>query len=298
MSWWEALKDRLGSVWDRLWKAIWAFQSIPPRWFELVAIVFVIAVAAIGAIAYFGIPLDQRTQANVLPLLQTTFGGLAVGSLILVWAQLRHTATNSKIVAYHQYFHDLPSGDKTSKLYKALDRLTIQLPEWYEPLSPEDAQRIVADQPQDLDHASWAVREYLNDFEEFCAAVNCRLVDVDYAYHIEEPRVLRAYYGFEEVIKLWTKEENAKYLGLVKKIAAKNGWGIEIDADLNLKPSTFYLELKKLAEEWNERKSKEMWKEAKKADVDRRRLQKRAESERRKKARAERANPRGVRGSF
>jgi hypothetical protein len=106
-------------------------------------------------------------------------------------------------------------------------------------LQPQRSQ----DQTPEPDKAEIAIREYLNDFEDFAAAVNVGLVDMDYAYHVESARVLNAYYGFEPIINHWLLEDQ-------QKAAANRATG--------LAPSDYYGELKKLAEGWKARKLEEV----------------------------------------
>jgi len=114
---------------------------------------------------------------------------------------------------------------------------------WQAPLSHAQARAIFADKAGAPDTAEVAIREYLNDFEEFAAAVNSGLVDDDYAYHIENVRVLNCYYGFEEVINHYALEDQERAARQKTELLAS---------------SDYYGELKRLAEKWKARKKLEL----------------------------------------
>lgn len=124
-------------------------------------------------------------------------------SFVKWWAQLRHDATLSKLLAYHDYFHDLPGTEKVNALYGALVRLKVPVPLWQAPLTESQKDLLINDTEIPPNTAHLAVREYLNDFEEFCAAINAGLIDEDYAYKLEGTRALNAYFGFRELINHW-----------------------------------------------------------------------------------------------
>jgi hypothetical protein len=91
------------------------------------------------------------------------------------------------------------------------------------------------------------VREYLNDFEEFASAINCGLVDDDYAYKLEATRALNAYYGFKEMINYWHAED--------RQISDRSGGAIPLTTN-------YYGELRSVVERWKERKQAENAKDA------------------------------------
>ena len=111
-----------------------AVKPIPPRWIERGGLAQSLVIAVVGACAIYRVSHAQFTRDELLNLLETIFQALGVVGLILLWAQLRHTATLNKLIAYHKYFHDLPSGEKVKALYEALDRLKLKVPIWQENL--------------------------------------------------------------------------------------------------------------------------------------------------------------------
>ena len=91
------------------------------------------------------------------------------------------------------------------------------------------------------------VREYLNDFEEFAAAINCGLVDEDYVYRLESTRVLGAHFGFRMMVNHWHAEDKDK--------SERSGGKIPVTTD-------YYGELLSVAERWKVRKEAEQLVEA------------------------------------
>jgi hypothetical protein len=172
--------------------------SISPRTIEAIAIAAFIVVVIVGVWALWEIPKQEFNRAEILKTIEAIIGGLGVSSLLLLWAQLRHTAILGKLTSYHDHFHDLPSIGKVRDLYMALERCKVAVPTWHAPMSETDREKLFGDTEPPPASAELSVREYLNDFEEFAAAINCGLVDDDYAYRIESTRVLNAHLDFGE----------------------------------------------------------------------------------------------------
>jgi hypothetical protein len=219
----------------------------PPQMIEAIGIALLIVVAAGTGYVLCSIPDEQLTRAELLRVLEVGFTALAGTSLLFLWAQLRHTGNLNKLIAYHEYFHDLPGPGKVIRLYTAIDRLKIEIPLWQAPLTEDEKDSILDDSVEAPDRADIAVREYLNDFEEFAAAVNSGLVGEDYAYHLESARTLNAYYGFRELIDHWLAEDQKKASRL---------------RESGIATSDYYGELAKLADRWKVRKLKEATRQA------------------------------------
>lgn len=213
-----------------------AVKAIPPRWIERGALTLFLVIVVAGVWAIYKVPQAQFTRDELLQLLEAIFQALGVVGLILLWAQLRHTATLNKLIAYHRYFHDLPSGEKVKALYEALDRLKLKVPMWQVPFTDKETQIVLADTAP-VPSAELAIRDYLNDFEEFAAAVNSGFVDDDYAYHIESARPVNAYYGFYAMIEHWLAEDESRAL-----------------LEGGIVPADYYSELRKLSVRWKARK--------------------------------------------
>jgi hypothetical protein len=202
----------------------------------------------LGVWAVCKIPSQEFTRREILKTIEAIVGGLGVSSLLLLWAQLRYTAVLGKLTSYHDHFHDLPSIGKVQDLYKALGRCKVTVPTWHVPMSDGDRVKLLADAEAPPGSAELAVREYLNDFEEFAAAINCGLVDEDYAYRIESTRVLNAHFGFRRMVNHWHAEDKEK--------SERSGGTIPVTTD-------YYGELLSVAERWKVRKDAEQQKEAK-----------------------------------
>jgi hypothetical protein len=219
------------------------FTRPKPHIIEIAALLSVIVVLLAGCVTIGMMPHADFTRDKILAVLNVVVLAFGVASLLFLWAQLRHTATQDKLVAYHEYFQDLPRSSKVNSLYVVMGRLNIERPVWQKPLTPSGRDLILQDNEPAPNTAHIAIREYLNDFEEFAAAVNSGLVDFDYAYHLESARLLNAYYGFEELIMHWLLEDQ-------QKVIENRGAGIA--------PNDYYGELKKLAERWRARKLDEV----------------------------------------
>lgn len=217
--------------------------SIRPRAIEVAAIVAALIVVLCGGATVYLMPHSDFTLDRVLQVVAAVISALGVATLLVLWAQLRHTSVQGKLGAYHEFFQDLPRAEKVGAVYRTMGRLRIDRPLWQTPLTPAQRDLIVKDSTPEPDKAEIAIREYLNDFEEFAAAVNVGLVDDDYTYHVESARVLNAYYGFEEIINYWLLDDQ-------QKAAASRATGVA--------PSDYYGELKKLAERWRARKLEEV----------------------------------------
>lgn len=210
-----------------------------PRFIEIMAIITAVVVIAAGALTICLMPHADFTRDKIISVLSVAISALGVATLLFLWAQLRHTATQDKLVAYHWHFRDFPRAAKVNAIYASMGRLEIPRPTWRKPLNVPDLAKITGDTKDAPHTADISVREYLNDFEEFAAAVNVGLLDKEYVYHIEHARVLNAYFGFKAIIEYWVEEDQ------------KN-------SSEDIAPSDYYAELRKLADEWKERKLREM----------------------------------------
>ena len=111
-----------------------------------------------------------------------------------------------------------------------------------------DRTKLFNDKEPAPDTAEQVVREYLNDFEEFASAINCGLVDEDYAYQLEATRLLNAHYGFRQMVNQWHAEDKEK--------SERSGGSIPVTTN-------YYGELRSVAERWKLRKQEENEKEIK-----------------------------------
>jgi hypothetical protein len=222
--------------------------SISPKTIEAVAIALFCVVVIVGIWALWEIPKQEFNRTEILKTIEAIVGGLGVVSLLLLWAQLRHTAILGKLTSYHEHFHDLPSINKVRDLYRVLARCKVAVPSWHAPMSEADRIKLFSDTEPPPDTAELVVREYLNDFEEFASAINCGLVDEDYAYQLEATRALNAHYGFRQMVNHWHAEDKEK--------SERSGGSVPVTTN-------YYSELRSVAERWKLRKQAENEKEAK-----------------------------------
>jgi len=214
-----------------------------PRVIEVIALLVGTSVLIAGCWTILRMSPADFTREKILPILDVVVSALGVASLLFLWAQLRYTATQHKLISYHEHFHDLPKPANVSAMYAAMGRLGIERPLWHSPLTIPQRDAILNDTAPAQDAAHTVVREYLNDFEEFAAAINSGLVDDEYAYHIESARALNAYFGFKSLISFWLVEERTRADG---------------NRVVEIAPSDFYGELGKVAERWKSRKLAEL----------------------------------------
>jgi len=80
---------------------------ISPRTIEAVAISSFVVVVFVGVWSLWEIPKQEFNRQEILKTIEAIVGGLGVSSLLLLWAQLRHTAILGKLTSYHTHFHDL-----------------------------------------------------------------------------------------------------------------------------------------------------------------------------------------------
>jgi hypothetical protein len=216
--------------------------STSPKAIEVTALILFVALIVVFLSVLHAVPDPDYTRSEVLRISEVACGALGVVSLLLVWAQLRHGARLNKLLAYHEYFHDLPSTSKVRELYATLARLEIAIPSWQAPLDDAGIKLAVEDKEPPPMKATQVIREYLNDFEEFAAAVKSGLIDEEYAYHLEATRTLNAYFGFRGVVAHWLMED--------RKTAEKAGEAAPT-------ATNYYGELRSVAERWKARKQEE-----------------------------------------
>jgi Domain of unknown function (DUF4760) len=130
---------------------------------------------------------------DVVPVLQLLVTTLALGSLLLLWWQIKQTVLWNKLQAHHTFFRDIPSRHLERQLYRAADRIGVDVDE---PLSPAAVEKFLDD-----DGALFALRAYLDEYEELCTAINVGTVDEDLAFAIDSARVEKTYRIFEAFIR-------------------------------------------------------------------------------------------------
>ncbi len=152
---------------------------------------------------------------------------LGLFSILMAALQVRVNATWNKVLSYHTFFGDLITPEVLKALFVAADECGFKEKlKKYEALDDAHVEKIMGDAEHDA-----TVSCYLNEFEEFCTAVNAGVVDDEYAYKLEGARLIRVSTVF------------AKYIHRCREdgISSRN----------------LYAELEHRARRWNERKQDE-----------------------------------------
>jgi hypothetical protein len=116
-----------------------------PRLIEVTAILSAIVVVTASGLTIFYMSQADLTREKILSVLSVGISALGVASLLFLWAQLRHTAIQDKLVAYHEHFQDLPRGEKVNAVYTSMGRIKLERPIWQRPLSAAECDQIFAD---------------------------------------------------------------------------------------------------------------------------------------------------------
>lgn len=186
---------------------------------------------------------DFSVQASAVNILLVSIG---TTSILVLAAQWRQQGAWNRVLSYHEYFSELPRRESLVMLETCFRRLSITAPTTAEPLKDSDVAAILADAGTTGRRASTICKGYLDDFEEFCAAVDARVVSSAYAIDIEGSRVIRAFYGFEPLIrKLREQQDHAM---ATTGTATRNG---------NPMRSKYYEELERVARRWRQKREKE-----------------------------------------
>lgn len=236
---------------------IWSFMSFLCRRFSahFFSILTAIGIAALGTLAWWFWPQwlagDFDKRAHILEIMFLGSGSL---SIIMLASQLRQQAAWNKVLSFHEYFSDVPSLENVTALHATFRRLAIELPDFAHPLSDANADLIIADTAVDPAIGSGRVsrvivQAYLDDLEEFCAAVNAGIVSDSYAREIEGTRTIRAYFAFESLIaKLREKQQE------LVKLAQQTGTGARQSRPFQ---SKYYAELERVARRWRAKREQE-----------------------------------------
>ena len=103
------------------------------------------------------------------------------------------------------------------------------------------------------------MREYLNDFEEFCGAIRAGVVNENYARELEGDRTINAYFAFVEFINLIRNEAEESGRREIDKSD-----GTDETKQLREYRRKPYQELRSIAVSWRKRREKEFAKLAQK----------------------------------
>jgi hypothetical protein len=188
--------------------ATWVSKGVESGGF---ATYFALAMGALVVVLVWLIPVSDRTPVAVAAVIQT--GAVLIGllSLVLIARQIRATAAQAastaavnSALAYHQYFGDLVTLEIRRQLSEvAIDCGFAEARKLGKPMCDKAVACIKANPEHD-----GVVSSYLDEFEEFCAAIHAKLLNEDYAYGLEATRIIRAWAVFGPFIVLTRKEKS------------------------------------------------------------------------------------------
>lgn len=166
------------------------------RWLGLPALASC-AILLAAAIVIWAVPATRSTFESVARVVELAILTIGLTSLVLLARQTRTTAKWSKLLSYHQFFGDLITKEMVVALQETAKLCTFEeCMKKLEPMSSAAVDAVLADPAHDT-----VVSSYLDEFEEFCAAVHAGIADPEYAYTLEATRVIRAWIVFEPFIR-------------------------------------------------------------------------------------------------
>lgn len=129
---------------------------------------------------------------DVIPIIAAIFSGVSLVSLLLLWQQIKQATDNSRQAlvwnrnnAHHTFFANTPNPERERKLAEEMKRIQLD-PD--SPLTNDLVTKVKEDA-----FVALALRQYLNEFEELCAAVNAGTVDEDLAFCLDSSKTVRVY---------------------------------------------------------------------------------------------------------
>lgn len=229
----------------RLWKSFGRYEKV---------LIFCGLIILLAGILAWRFGVKDPTIEWAVDVAEPMFIGLGGLSIVLLWAQMRQTAVWNKHQTYHQFFSELPAREKVLAVRQSLATFGIQrVITRGMPLTVDEVRAILAEHKTEADNGLTAVRamrDYLNDFEEFCAAVNRGLVDDEYARQLEGSRVINAYFGYKNFIVALKAEEKSQLEFLSR---SPDYEGPKVENYL----SKYYDDLRKTASKWLTERARE-----------------------------------------
>lgn len=151
---------------------------------------------------------------DVVPVLQLLVTAVALFSVLLAWRQMSQTVRWNKLQAHHSFFRETPNRQLEKQVYEHAARIGVSIDR---AVPPVDLGKIYADRD-----ALFAVKAYLDEYEELCTAVNVGTVDEDLAFAIDSARVLKAYRVFDPFIReLRERLKNEELYVELEKVALR-----------------------------------------------------------------------------
>lgn len=135
--------------------------------------------------------------------------------------QMRHDHQWRTYLTYHELFPSIPPDDIRNKMYDLARELKFDhhFDNFGKPM-PEEALKAIV---ESCDHRR-IVRAYLDEFEKFCGAIRAGIVDDNYAYSLQNTRVIRNFTVFHALIKRWQAGNLMAYTELEKVATA---WSLQ-----------------------------------------------------------------------
>jgi hypothetical protein len=212
-------------------RILWVFKRA-----ETYAVLSAAAVVTICWCVYRSLTDAQVTFENLSKIVELGILGVGLVSLLLIFQQNQQVRRWNKILSYHQFFGDLISDEMAAKIQQTVNACGAAVEvAANNPISAESARAMA-----ESDDHKQVVSSYLDEFEEFCGAVNAGVVQEEYAYSLEATRVIRTWNVYKPYIEL-------------RRSSFKN--------------SLFYLELEVVAGRWSEERQKKVASANKKAGM-------------------------------
>ncbi len=204
------------------------------RWLQLAFWFFLAASVALAA-GYLLVLLAEASPSptplsfkDKTDIAQVAITALGLGSVVLLWKQLRDTSRWNKLLTYNNFFMSFPEYEASVALREVLKGHNQDhiLRDKEAVLPPEVARKLY--EGNDPEGSKLCMDRYLDSFEMFCAAVHCGLIEEDYAYKLEGGRVIRNFRRFERYIGL-AQESNKRAFAQLKLCA--NRWIVRRKAE-------------------------------------------------------------------
>lgn len=127
-----------------------------------------------------------------VPALELFVSVLALGSLLLVWWQIRQATTWNRLQTHHNLLSYLSGAELEEEVFRIIAQVGV-----------DDQRRISRDAcTRILETPTWfvPVKTFLNKFEHLCSAINVGAVDERYAFSVHAARVVQVFTTFESFI--------------------------------------------------------------------------------------------------
>jgi len=122
--------------------------------------------------------------------MQLILGMFGLASLLLLWWQVRQTNLWNKLNS-PQNFAAAASVETERRVDSSLKRLGIDPGNLNRSITQDELRRIKED-----DEAYFAIKAYLNEFENLGAAISIGAADLDLAYAVHSTRLIQAHMIF------------------------------------------------------------------------------------------------------